>query len=189
MRTGASIPSPPRLFVDQVIVSSQHKAFAPTLMKKFVALAMAILVVAIGCRKSDDPVVKVGAEDSEMNAAISATQASMTNFMAVFRHPQTNQQYFLIKAKFTAGDVVEHIWVADLRYDGSVFHGVIANDPESIPGLRFKQPVEIQLDQISDWMFVQDGKLVGGYTSRVLRKRMTAQQRRELDVHIPYKYE
>jgi uncharacterized protein YegJ (DUF2314 family) len=158
-------------------------------MKKFVALAMAILVVAIGCRKSDDPVVKVGAEDSEMNAAISATQASMTNFMAVFRHPQTNQQYFLIKAKFTAGDVVEHIWVADLRYDGSVFHGVIANDPESIPGLRFKQPVEIQLEQISDWMFVQDGKLVGGYTSRVLRKRMTAQQRRELDVHIPYKYE
>src|ERR1039458_7388635 len=89
-------------------------------MKQFVALAMAILVMAVGCRKSDDPVVKVEAEDSEMNTAISAAQASMTNFMTVFRAPQTNQQYFLIKGKFTAGDVVEHIWVADLRYDGSV---------------------------------------------------------------------
>ena len=158
-------------------------------MKQFVALSMAILVMAVGCRKSDDPVVKVEAEDSEMNTAISAAQASMTNFMTVFRAPQTNQQYFLIKGKFTAGDVVEHIWVADLRYDGSVFHGVIANEPESIPSLRFKQPVEIQLAQISDWMFVQDGKLVGGYTSRVLRKRMTAQQRRELDAQLPYRYE
>jgi uncharacterized protein YegJ (DUF2314 family) len=158
-------------------------------MKQLIALAMAILVVAVGCRKSDDPVVKVRAEDSEMNAAISAAQASITNFMAVFRNPQTNQQYFLIKGKFTASDVVEHIWVADLRYDGSVFHGVIANEPERISGLTFKQPVEVQLGQISDWMFVQDGKLVGGYTFRVLRKRMTAQQRRELDAHIPYSYE
>jgi uncharacterized protein YegJ (DUF2314 family) len=158
-------------------------------MKHLVALVMAILVVAVGCRKSDDPVVKLKAEDPEMNAAISTAQASITNFMAVFRNPHTNQQYFLIKGKFTAGDVVEHIWVADLRYDSGVFHGVIANEPESIPGLRFKQPVEVQLAQISDWMFVQGGKLVGGYTSRVLRKRMSAQQRRELDAHIPYRYE
>ena len=109
--------------------------------------------------------------------------------MTVFRNPKTNQQYFLVKGKFTAGEVVEHIWVADLRYDGELFHGVIANEPESLSNLRFKQPVEVQLGQISDWMFVQDGKLVGGYTSRVLRKRMTAQQRRELDAHIPYRYE
>ena len=162
---------------------------ADYVMKQLVAFAMAILALAVGCRKSDDPVVKVEAEDSEMNAAISAAQASITNFMAVFRHPQTNQQYFLVKGRFTAGHVVEHIWVADLSYDGSVFHGVIANEPESIPGLRFKQPVELQPGQISDWMFVQDGKLVGGYTSRVLRARMTAQQRRELDAHIPYRYE
>src|SRR5207247_7223268 len=111
------------------------------------------------------------------------------NFMAVFFNPQTNQQYFLVKRRFTAGDVVEHIWVADLRYDGSVFHGVIANELQSISGLWFKQPVEVQLGQISDWMFVQDGKLVGGYTSRVLRKRMTARQRAEMDTHIPYSFE
>lgn len=35
------------------------------------------------------------------------------------------------------------------------------------------------MEQISDWMFVQNGKLVGGYTSKVLRNRMSAQQRRQ----------
>src|SRR5213594_2485905 len=76
-------------------------------MKRLVALAMAIMALAVACTKSDDPVVKVKAEDAEMNAAISAAQASITNFMAVFRNPQTNQQYFLVKRRFTAGDVVE----------------------------------------------------------------------------------
>ncbi len=158
-------------------------------MKQLITLAVGILVVAVGCRKSDDPVMKVRVEDSEMNAAISTAQASITNFMSAFRNPQTNQQYFLIKGKFTAGDVVDHVWVADLRYEGGAFHGVIANEPESIPGLKLKQTVEVQLGQISDWMFVQDGKLVGGYTSRVLRRRMTAQQRQEQDAHITYRYE
>ena len=158
-------------------------------MKQFAALTMAILVVAVGCKKSDDPVVQVGDGDSEMNFAISAARASLTNFLAAFRNPQTNQQYFLVKSKFIAGGGFEHIWVADLTYDGREFHGVIANEPERSSGLHFKQAVEVQMGQISDWMFVQDGKLVGGYTSRVLRKRMTAQQRRELDANLPYRYE
>ena len=158
-------------------------------MKRLVVLAMTIVAMAVGCKKSDDPVVKVKAEDVEMNTAISVAQASITNFLAAFRNPQTNQQYFLVKGKFTAGEVVEHIWVADLRYDGGVFHGVIANEPQSISGLGFKQPVAVPLGRISDWMFVQDGKLMGGFTSRLLRTRMTAQRRQEADAQNPYRYE
>lgn len=158
-------------------------------MKQFVALVMAVLLVVIGCKKSDDPVVQVRGEDSEMNAAISAAQLSLTNFIAAFRNPSANQHYFLVKGKFVAGDEVEHIWVADLTYDGSTFRGVIANEPERISGLRFKQSVEVHKEQISDWMFVQNGKLVGGYTPKVLRNRMSAQQRREMDASLPYSYE
>jgi uncharacterized protein YegJ (DUF2314 family) len=158
-------------------------------MRSFIALVISALVLAAGCGKSTDPAVRVEAEDSEMNAAIASAQSSLTNFLAVFTSPNTNQQYFLVKAKFPAGTGFEHIWVADLTYDGSAFHGVIANEPERIKTLRFKQPVDVQLGQVSDWMFVQGGKLVGGYTSRVLRNRMTPQQRQELDAQLPYRYE
>jgi uncharacterized protein YegJ (DUF2314 family) len=158
-------------------------------MKQCVGLVMAILLVVAGCKKSEDTVVQVRGEDSEMNAAISDARASLTNFMAAFQNRGTNQQYFLVKGKFVAGDEFEHIWVADLTYDGNTFHGVIANEPERVTGLRFKQPVEVHMEQISDWMFVQDGKLVGGYTSRVLRNRMSVQQRREMDASVPYSFE
>jgi uncharacterized protein YegJ (DUF2314 family) len=153
------------------------------------------MLLATGCgdtsarSKKDDQVVAVNQQDAEMNAAIAKAHATLTNFIAVLSSPQTNQQYFLVKGKFTAGDVVEHIWVADVTFDGKVFRGVLANDPENIPGLSFKQPVEVPPAQVSDWMFVQDGKLVGGYTSRVLRSRMTDEERRELDAKIPYRYD
>lgn len=164
-------------------------------MKRLASLGVAILIVAAGCNdkqshaKTDDPVTKVLSEDSEMNAAIKTAQTSLTNFIAIFSAPATNQKYFLIKARFTDKDVAEHIWVADLRYDGKVFYGVIANEPQDIPSLRFKQPVEVQFPQITDWMYVEDGKLVGGFTSRVLRNRKSEQERREQDANLRYRYD
>jgi hypothetical protein len=73
-----------------LIFSLSHMDYS-VVMKRLVALTMAILALAVGCTKSDDPVVKVKAEDSEMNAAIASAQASLTNFMAAFQNPQTNQ--------------------------------------------------------------------------------------------------
>ncbi len=166
-------------------------------MKPFLSLgilSVLALLFVTGCNdksarpKKDDRVVAVKQEDAEMNAAMAKAQTTLTSFIAVLSFPQTNQQYFLIKGKFTAGDMVEHIWVADVTFDGKMFRGVLANDPESIPSLSFKQPVEVQPAQVSDWMFVQDGRLVGGYTSRILRNRMTEEERRQLDAKIPYRY-
>jgi uncharacterized protein YegJ (DUF2314 family) len=166
-------------------------------MKPFLSLgilSVLALLFGTGCNdtsarpKKDDRVIAVKQEDAEMNAAIAKAQTTLSSFIAVLSSPQTNQQYFLIKGKFTVGDTVEHIWVADVTFDGKRFRGVLANDPESIPSLFYKQPVEVQPAQVSDWMFVQDGKLVGGYTSRVLRNRMTEEERRQLDAKIPYRY-
>jgi len=160
----------------------------------FILLGVLMVLLTAGCgdgssrSKKDDHVTAVKSEDAELNAAISKAQSTLTNFIATLISPKANQKYFLVKGKFTSGDNVEHIWVADVAYDGKVFRGVIANEPEKIRGLSFKEPVEVQPTQVSDWMFIQDGKLVGGYTSRVLRDRMTAQERRELDAKIPYSY-
>jgi uncharacterized protein YegJ (DUF2314 family) len=147
-----------------------------------------------GCGKTsstsqkDDHVITISAGDKEMNAAISEAQSTLTNFIATLASPQPNQKYFLVKGKFASGNAVEHIWVADVTFDGKVFRGVIANDPEILSGLSFKQHVEVQPIQVSDWMFIQDGKLVGGYTLRVLRDRMTEQERRDQDAKIPYSF-
>ena len=78
----------------------------------------------------------------------------------------------------------EHIWLADLDFGGAKPSGVIANAPH-LTSLMFMQRVEFEPSYISDWMYVEDGYLVGGYTTCVIRARMTPEERREHDSSHP----
>jgi uncharacterized protein YegJ (DUF2314 family) len=48
------------------------------------------------------------------------------------------------------------------------------------------QKVSVEPAKISDWMFVEDRKLVGGYTIRVLRDSVPASERAEFDKSVPF---
>ena len=70
----------------------------------------------------------------------------------------------------------------------AVFSGKISNDPEKVTTVTVGQAVSARPATISDWMYVDHGKLVGGYTLRVLRDRFSS-DRAEFDRSIPFKVE
>lgn len=123
-----------------------------------------------------------------MNMAIAKARATLGKFIAALNAPKSWQKSFLIKGKFTVLGEVEHIWIADIYYDGKAFHGVLANEP-SLPGLKFKQEVTVSRDDVSDWMYIANGKLVGGYTTRELRRRQSKEERERNDAASPYAIE
>jgi uncharacterized protein YegJ (DUF2314 family) len=43
-------------------------------------------------------------------------------------------------------------------------------------------------NRISDWMFVQDGYLIGGYTTKAIRDRLTLAERATYDESAPFKF-
>jgi uncharacterized protein YegJ (DUF2314 family) len=135
----------------------------------------------------DDPVVAVADDDIEMEAAITATKQSLRQFLEAFMSPQPGQSVFQVKAAFIDADQLEHIWLADPDFKGSPLKGTVADEPV-LPSLRFMQRVEFEAPQITDWMYVQDGELVGGYTIRVLRDRMRPGERAALDAAAPFKF-
>jgi uncharacterized protein YegJ (DUF2314 family) len=122
-----------------------------------------------------------------MEAAIMAAKQSFGNFLKAFVHRAKNQRSFLIKACFIEGNQNEHIWLADLKLSSKLIRGVVANEPMS-PGMKFMQEVEFTPPQITDWMYVEDGYLVGGYTTKLIRQRMTPEGRRAFDARAPYKF-
>jgi uncharacterized protein YegJ (DUF2314 family) len=85
------------------------------------------------------------------------------------------------------GDQLEHIWLADLDFSGERPRGVVANEPR-LPSLKFMQVVEFEPAQITDWMYIEDGYLVGGYTTRVIHDRMTPEERKSHNATAPYKF-
>jgi len=138
---------------------------------------------------SDDPVVDVDSSDKEMNGAIDQSRKSVQQFIAALQSPTASQSAFSVKKRFDQGKKGEHIWLTDVTFDGKNFHGKVGNDPEEVNNVKFGDDAVVGQDEISDWMFIDNGKLVGGYTLRVLYSRMKPQEQKDFLKDVPFTFE
>lgn len=114
-----------------------------------------------------DEIIPVAGCNEEMENAIDEARSSIGKFFSAFESPKPNQTSFLIKARFEEADSSEHIWLADLDFNTQPATGVVANEPD-IKTLTYMERVPFLPDQISDWMYMENGQLVGGFTTKVL---------------------
>jgi uncharacterized protein YegJ (DUF2314 family) len=155
---------------------------------KTLALVALLFLTATHSTMATENVAPVRSEDPEMMAAIQQARDSFRKFLNAYMSPTPKQSAFLVKIAFVKGSDVEHIWLADLDLAGAKPTGVIADTPIR-KDLRFKQRVEIDFTYLSDWMYIEDGKLVGGFTTRLLRNRMSSEERKKLDAMSAYRFE
>ena len=123
-----------------------------------------------------------------MDAVIEEARQNFSDFMRAFQAPGEQQHGFQLKVAFFDDDEVEQVWVADLGRTDTGFSGVLASEP-LLPSLQYKQPVEFERNRITDWMFIDHGTLVGGYTTRLIRQRMSPEERAAFDATLPYSSE
>ncbi len=121
--------------------------------------------------EEDDPtLVRGGYDQAEMDAAIAKARATVDTFIAEFE--QGNGQNFSVKAPITDGEETEHFWLGQLKYDNGTFTGTIDNVPGVVGNVKLGQSWTIEKAEISDWMFMRDGKMHGNYTMRPLLKTL-----------------
>jgi len=145
------------------------------------------LCVVVGCGKRPvaDPVIPVSADDPQMNAAIEKARTTVPTFINALRAPKKNAG-FSVKMAFIDGKHTEHMCLDAVRYDGKQFHGTVNNDPENVSNVKLGDQASIDASKISDWMYIENRKLVGGYTIRVLRDKLTGKEREEFDKGVPF---
>jgi uncharacterized protein YegJ (DUF2314 family) len=134
-----------------------------------------------------DAVVPFDSEDARMRFAIDEARRSLRTFFDAFVRPKPNQTAFLLKVLFESGEASEHIWLADIDASVSPLLGTVANEP-NLPGLTFMERASFEPSQITDWMYLEDGYLVGGYTTQVIRAGLTPEERASHDANAPYKF-
>jgi uncharacterized protein YegJ (DUF2314 family) len=76
---------------------------------------------------------------------------------------------------------VEHMWISEIEFDGRHVSGVLLNDPNWLKSVKQGDSVRIPVNEISDWMYVINGEVMGAYTVNLMRSRMGPQERREHD--------
>ena len=158
-------------------------------MRFWIAFITAAAILSGGCGNpaSKDKVSYVSAGDARMNTAMAGARSSVGTFVTALQSPKTGQEAFAIKMPFSDGSNTEHMWLSPVSYDGKNFQGVVNNEPEKVKTVKSGQKVTVAPSEISDWMYVDNGNLVGGFTMRVLRDTMTPAERAEFDKSVPFK--
>jgi uncharacterized protein YegJ (DUF2314 family) len=112
------------------------------------------------------PVIDFSTANPEMNAAIAKGRATLPTFWASYDAPKSSETGHSLKVRFpSARTSGEHIWIADVkkRPDGR-YSGKFANAPRDLPGKKAGDLTEFTEADITDWMFMRNGKIVGGET-------------------------
>lgn len=115
----------------------------------------------------DDNFVSVHSENAEMSEAIEQAKASIGQFFQAFLSFDPKYSHFALKVRFEESGKGEHIWLTDLDFKTKPTTGVVGNEPR-IKSLSYMERVPFTDEQISDWMYMENENLVGGFTSKVL---------------------
>jgi uncharacterized protein YegJ (DUF2314 family) len=134
----------------------------------------ALAVVCCSCDSTPDTLIQGGYDQQEMDAAIARARDEVDSFIAELE--QGNGTDFSVKAPIEDRGEVEHFWLTDIVYRNGEFEGFIGNDPGMVTNVRIGQKWTIRKDEISDWMFMRDGKIHGNYTMRPLLKTMPEEE-------------
>src|SRR5690242_11260386 len=146
-----------------------------TMLAAIGVLGAAAIVPSFGVKAEDhSPIVDVPTSDPVMAAAIAKARATLPEFWASYENPKPSENGHSLKVRFPTGPKNgEHIWMADVKKLGEGrYSGRFANAPRDLPGRREGDLVEFTEASISDWMFLRNGKIVGGETIRPMLKSL-----------------
>jgi uncharacterized protein YegJ (DUF2314 family) len=113
-------------------------------------------------------------------------RSTVSSFVLALQSPQPGQSGFAVKMAFADGSNIEHIWLSPVSYDGKTFHGTVSNVPATVNNVKMRQQAAVPPSQISDWMYLERGKVVGGHTLRVLRDTLTPSERADFEKNVRF---
>ncbi|WP_146390035.1 DUF2314 domain-containing protein [Allorhodopirellula solitaria] len=123
----------------------------------------------------DAPVIPIADDDPAMQAAVATARERWPEFVAAFEQregsPSPDEDSgFVVKARITAGDSTEYIWVDVIGLEPRYVHGNLANDPVDLGDLKLGSQVEFPIEDVWDWCYFDDGQPVGLFSLEAIRQ-------------------
>ncbi len=146
----------------------------------------------VGEYDAEHDIISFAQQDSMMNAATEMANATFPMFMLAFKNPTPQMSQFYVKMAFDydVDGSTEHIWFAEPHYrSDSALYAIVSNEVAHIDGLEFGDTMPVNMAQLSDWMYVENDTLRGGYTTRVIWANMTEDEKADLVKQLGYKIE
>lgn len=128
-----------------------------------------------GAMGGDHRVRQTASDDEAMASAIQTARETVIAEIEPFLAGQRPE--FMVKVGITdAHEQTEHMWLAGVSYAEGAFSGHITEAPHTLEGFQEGQRFQIPPDGISDWMYLQDGRMYGNYTLRAMLPSMPEEE-------------
>ncbi|HLW90568.1 MAG TPA: DUF2314 domain-containing protein [Roseiarcus sp.] len=164
-----------------------------------VRFAAAILLTAVSTlafAQDPNPAPKVPKGDPAMIAAFAKAAVSLDEFFAKWRNPPPGAEGFSVKIGLMDAvgapgyaivrpgsfppNFVEWFWTRDLRADGAGFVAELGNAPEDLRDVSMGQTIHFTRQDIGDWMYFQNGKIIGNATACPALAHASTEERRQM---------
>ncbi len=119
------------------------------------------------------------ARDEEMEKATMTARATVGNFLAALKSRNRDKGDFAFKKTYQDGAKTEQIWLSKVTFDGKKLRGVVTDEPVEVTNVKVGDKAAVLPEEISDWMYVENGVLKGGYTIRVFYKRQSPEKQKQ----------
>ncbi len=144
-----------------------------------------IVLSCIACNESklekvrESDMYMTDGEDSIMNNAILESRRSFPEFEKVFNSKDSTIDEFAIKYPFIKDDNNgnEHIWLSYITFESGTYYGIVDNTPEFTKSIKEGEKIQINLDNISDWNYIKNDTIFGGYTIKVVRDALSDREK------------
>lgn len=131
----------------------------------------------------------IAGSDLEMQSAIHLAQATLESFIYAFQHPKLSQVYFSIYVQIPVYEqenvAWEVFWVDELTYENNQFEGTVVGDGY-YTDVNSGDHIVVNSPEIIDWMIVEDGRLIGGFTLVVRHSQLGDSERKQVDAELWY---
>lgn len=143
------------------------------------------------CAQTSTPISTpvLSGTDTELEAATQQARDSLNTFASTITTPRVDRTFVAVKVRFfPPSELPQDIWVDEVTYTDGAFRGNMGDD---IPSLKLEagEKITIKEKDILDWMIVEDGKLIGGYTIRLAVERMSPDERKRFLETLDYSIE
>ena len=158
------------------------------------ALALAVAALLVACAPADaqqgsrseaqrekEELLWARPDDAAVEAAKAEARKTLPVFWTHLSAADPADSNFLIKVGLPVKDGgAEHIWGSVVKRDGDDLVVRLANEPFYLPGLHLGSEVRTSISRVSDWSYDHGGRKYGHFTTRVLMRTATPEQREQL---------
>ena len=169
-------------------------AFFVTMISKSMIPFLLCAVLLFSCQKSADFFIRepsrimlIDQADGELAQIAEDARDTLPGFFWHLARARAGEKQFYIKYPFPADDetgvsatggvVTEQIWLTGIHFKNNRYYGQLTSVPMHLSGMKPGDTVIFEADDITDWMFVRSGRIIGGLSVKYLLEKIPEDQR------------